>query len=70
HLKARKMLLQIEDPIAGKRIFTKSPFRMTNTKEVPTKTAPELGQHTEEILREVLEYDGQKIQELREEKVV
>ena len=70
HLKKRKMLLEIEDPIAGKRVFAKSPFRMTKVKEVPARTAPDLGQHTEIILRDLLKYDQKRIQELREGKVI
>jgi CoA:oxalate CoA-transferase len=70
HLKARKMLLEIDDPIAGKRVFAKSPFRMTKVKEVPALTAPDLGQDTERVLREVLQYDEQKIQELRKEQII
>jgi CoA:oxalate CoA-transferase len=70
HLKKRKMLLEIDDPIAGKRVFAKSPFRMTKVKDVPAVTAPDLGQHTESILSELLQYDERKIQELRKEKVI
>jgi CoA:oxalate CoA-transferase len=64
------MLLEIDDPIAGERVFAKSPFRMTKVKEVPALTAPELGQHTESVLGEVLQYDEQKIQELRKEQII
>jgi len=70
HLKKRKMLLEIDDPIAGKRVFAKSPFRMTQVKEVPARTAPDLGQHTESILKELLHYDEGRIRELRQEKVI
>ena len=70
HLEKRKMLLEIDDPIAGKRVFAKSPFRMTKVKEVPAVTAPDLGQHTDGILRDLLKYDEKRIQELRKEKVI
>jgi CoA:oxalate CoA-transferase len=70
HLKKRKMLLEIDDPIAGKRVFAKSPLRMTKVKDVPAVTAPDLGQHTEMILRDFLKYDAKRIQELRKEKVI
>lgn len=70
HLKKRKMLLEIDDPIAGRRVFAKSPLRMTKVKEVPARTAPDLGQHTEAVLKELLKYDEKKIQELRKEKVI
>jgi len=70
HLRKRGMMLEIDDPIAGKRVFAKSPFRMTNVMEVPAKTAPDLGEHTESTLKELLQYDEKKIQELRKEKVI
>ncbi|MBN2437370.1 MAG: CoA transferase [Deltaproteobacteria bacterium] len=70
HLKARKMLLEIEDPVAGKRVFTKSPFRMTGVKEPRAVTAPDLGQHTEGVLKDLLFYSDGKIAELRREKVI
>lgn len=70
HLKKRGMLLEIDDTIAGKRVFAKSPFRMTKTGEVQAVSAPDLGQHTETILKEVLHYDDEKIRALREEKVI
>jgi formyl-CoA transferase len=70
HLKARKMLLEVDDPVAGKRIFARSPARMSKTKEVPAGTAPLLGEHTESILKDQLRYDEQMIQKLREEKII
>ena len=70
HLKARKMLLEIDDSIAGKRVFARTPIRMTKVKDVPPKTAPDLGEHTEAILKDLLAYDEQKIQELRKEGVI
>jgi CoA:oxalate CoA-transferase len=70
HLKARKMLLEIDDPIAGRRVFTKSPFRMSGTQEPRATTAPGLGEHTESVLRDLLKYSDQKIGELRKEKVI
>ncbi|MCD6571411.1 MAG: CoA transferase [Deltaproteobacteria bacterium] len=70
HLKARKMLLEIDDPIAGKRVFARTPIRMTKAKDVPAKTAPDLGEHTEAILKDLLAYDDEKIQRLRKEEII
>ncbi len=70
HLRARQMLLEIDDPIAGKRLFAKSPFRMTKAKKVLALSAPALGQHTETILKELLQYDEKSIDELRKEKII
>jgi crotonobetainyl-CoA:carnitine CoA-transferase CaiB-like acyl-CoA transferase len=32
--------------------------------------APRLGEHTESVLKDLLKYDEQKIQELRKEKII
>ncbi len=70
HLKARKMFVEFEDPVAGKRIFARNPIRMSKAKEVPPARAPRLGEHTDSILRELLNYDEKRIQELHEEKII
>ncbi len=70
HLKARKMFVEFEDPVAGKRIFARNPIRMSKAKEVPPGRAPRLGEHTDSILKELLEYDAKRIQELHEEKII
>jgi len=70
HLKARKMLLEIDDPVAGKRVFAKSPFRMSGTKEPRATTAPGLGEHAESVLKDLLQYGDEKIAELRKEKII
>lgn len=69
HLRARRMLLEVEDPVAGKMLLARSPVRMSKTEEVPGRAAPRLGQHTEELLAE-LGYDDQSIHALRKEGVI
>ena len=70
HLKARKMLLEIDDPIAGKRVFAKSPFRMSGVKEPRATTAPGLGEHTESVLKDLLKYGDDQIAALRKDKII
>jgi formyl-CoA transferase len=70
HLKARKMLLEIDDPIAGKRVFANTPVRMSKMKDRIPTTAPDLGSHTEEILMNLLNYDSYMIASLRAEGIV
>lgn len=69
-LKARKMLLEIDDPIAGKRIFANTPFRMTGVKDMPPKTAPDLGEHTDAVLKEHLGYEQEIIDQLRRDTII
>jgi crotonobetainyl-CoA:carnitine CoA-transferase CaiB-like acyl-CoA transferase len=64
------MFVEFEDPVAGKRVFARNPIRMSKAKEVPPVRAPRLGEHTESILKELLKYDEERIQELRKGKVI
>ena len=70
HLKARRMLLEIDDPVAGKRIFANTPIRMSKMKDRPPTTAPDLGAHTDEVLKGLLNYDSAAIASLRSEGIV
>ncbi|MBL7203311.1 MAG: CoA transferase [Desulfobacteraceae bacterium] len=69
-LKAREMLIEIEHPVAGKRVYARSPIRMTKAEEVPTNPSPRLGEHTESILKDLLKYDEHKIEELHKEEII
>ena len=70
HLKARKMLLEIDHPVAGKRVYAKSPIRMTKAKEIPAHPSPTLGEHTAAILKDLLNYDERAIEELRNQEII
>jgi len=70
HLKARKMLVDVDDPVVGKRTYARSPIRMSKMKEVPANNAPGLGEHTDSILKEVLNYSDEAIKKLHQDKVV
>jgi 2-methylfumaryl-CoA isomerase len=51
-LAANPMLADVEHPGLGVYLTTGSPLRFGAATAVPPKAAPELGQHTEEVLRE------------------
>jgi crotonobetainyl-CoA:carnitine CoA-transferase CaiB-like acyl-CoA transferase len=70
HLRARKMMLEVDDVVAGKRVFARSPVRMSKAKEAPAIPPPRLGEHSEGILKELLKYSDEQIQELRKGKVI
>ena len=53
-IKARGALMDITHPKAGKLRVVRSPVRLSKLPERPDTPAPLLGQHTEEVLREVL----------------
>ena len=69
-VKSRKLLVDIEDPKVGKYQFTRGPVMLSGSPEIETNPAPDLGQHTYEILSSLLEYDEEKIRSLVDSKCV
>lgn len=69
--KARRMWVEVDDPVASTVKLVGSPVKI---KGLPVETkanpAPLLSQHTEEILSSVLGYDREKIETLRNGKIV
>jgi len=64
HIVAREMLVEVEQPFFGKVKMYGSPLKMSETPVGIRGHAPLLGEHTEEVLTEVLGYRREKIQEL------
>ena len=60
-----KYIVELEDFSGETRIVVGSPIKMSDTPTSPSASAPELGQHTEEILLE-LGYTWEQIGELRD----
>jgi benzylsuccinate CoA-transferase BbsF subunit len=69
-LKWLNALVEVDHPVAGKRLYPGIPFRMSDTTLPPSTAAPCLGQHTEEICRELLRLSDDEIARLKEEKVL
>ncbi|MGF7059762.1 CaiB/BaiF CoA transferase family protein [Brassicibacter mesophilus] len=67
---AREMIVEIEHPVAGKLKVPGVPIKLSDTPGSVRTPAPTLGQHTEEILKEFLEYDKEAVQKLTEEGVL
>lgn len=64
--KAREMFVEIEHPIAGKMKILGNQIKFSKDKIKIEKHAPTLGQDTEDVLKDVLNYSPQMIQDLRE----
>ena len=64
-VQAREMIVEVEHPVAGKLKMPGTPIKMSETQGNVRTPAPLLGQHTDEILKELLGYSEEKIQELR-----
>lgn len=65
HLAARNALVDVEDPDVGKLRLARAPVRLSEMGEVPRGSAPKLGQHTENVLAELLGYSAEKLGDLR-----
>jgi len=62
--------VEVDHPVAGKRIYPNVPFKMSEAKLPPSRPAPVLGQHTAEICRELLKMSDSEISSLKEEGVL
>ena len=64
------MLAEIDQPAVGKMRIVGSPIRLSETPGEVYAPAPLLGQHTEEVLREVLGYSQGEIDGLKEAGII
>ena len=66
----RHMLVTVQQPGVGQVKIAGSPFRMSNTPGQVYSHAPLLGEHSIEVLRDVLKYSDDSIRVLREKNVI
>ena len=68
---ARGMWVEVDDPVAGKVKLVGNPIKMKNVPvDKVAQPAPRLGEHSEEILMNILNYDESSIEELKADKVI
>ncbi|KAF9283997.1 hypothetical protein BGZ68_004961 [Mortierella alpina] len=67
---ARGMVQEIDHPKAGKIKVAGTPVKYSHTKPSIRTPPPLLGQHTDEVLKGILEYGEDKIRSLKESKSV
>ena len=69
HFTQRGMIFDTEHPQRGKHKMLGMPVKMSKSK-MEYEPAPLLGQHNEEVLKELLGYSKEKVAELKEEGIV
>ena len=69
-VKSRNMIVEIENPVAGHFKMPGIPIKLSATPGSVELPAPLLGQHTDEILQELLGMSVQQIADLRSKKVI
>ena len=69
-VQANDYVTEFDHPTYGPTKMLGMPVRLSETPGSVRLAAPELGQHTEEILLDVLGYDWERIAELRKLEVI
>jgi CoA:oxalate CoA-transferase len=70
HIRYRGMLAEIDQPAVGKMRIANSPIRLSETPGHVYAPAPLLGEHSEDVLREVLGYSQTEIDKLKEDQII
>ena len=66
---AREMIVEVDHPVAGHLKMAGVPIKMSETQGSIRKAAPLLGQHTEEILKDLLDLSAEEIDLLKKEEI-
>ena len=70
-VRARKMIVEMEDPVAGRLPMAGNPIKLSDMPDPEVRpAAPGLGQHTEEVLIEMLGLTEERILDLRRQGVI
>lgn len=70
HINYRKMLVEVDQPRVGKMRIVGSPIRLSETPGEVYTPAPLLGEHSEQVLKDILGYTKAEIELLKRENVI
>jgi benzylsuccinate CoA-transferase BbsF subunit len=63
-------ITELDHPVAGKRLYPGTPFKMSATQGFRSTRAPLLGEHTNEICRDLLGMSDDEIQQLLDQDIL
>ncbi|MCH7697873.1 MAG: CoA transferase [Chloroflexi bacterium] len=69
-VRAREMLVEVEHPVAGTLSLSNTPVRLSRTPGGIKGPSPAIGQHSDELLRELLGIESAELSRLRESDVI
>jgi CoA:oxalate CoA-transferase len=70
HLRERQMILYADHPTFAHLVVPGSPLKTVGAASTPETRAPQLGEHTEEVLSQLLGYDPTQLANLRMRKII
>ena len=70
HIISRGMVVEVDDPKGGKVKHIGVPFKLSDTPGRVRSVAPEIGQHTESIITEMLNYTEEDLARFQEQHVI
>jgi len=70
HIQARDMFIDIEHPQAGNFKVVNTPFKFSRTSNKVVKAAPELGEHTRDVLTQLLDITQEEIARLQDSGII
>jgi crotonobetainyl-CoA:carnitine CoA-transferase CaiB-like acyl-CoA transferase len=70
HIRHRELIVESDHPVVGRIRQVRPPVRYSRTPTALRRHAPSFGEHTDEILRDVLGRSDETIRDLRSRNVV
>jgi benzylsuccinate CoA-transferase BbsF subunit len=69
-LEHRGFIVEVDHPKAGKHLHVGQPLKLSETPALPSRHAPTIGEHTDEIMQDILGMPEKEIKKLKEEGVL
>tara|TARA_B100000315_G_scaffold89674_1_gene82461 strand:- start:41209 stop:41619 length:411 start_codon:yes stop_codon:yes gene_type:complete len=70
HLKERDVFMQVDHPVMGKDWVTQPPWRLSLTPAAIDRCSPMLGEHNDQIFRDLLGMSEEEISRLEREQAI